>query len=200
MSEHIRKGPISLLSAFCIALIVATGCVREVYVVKIPEWPAALYRVNCAATEPYKDSAGNEWLADQEFAEGGKWGALNGMTVDRRPEGLSEIEGTDDDAIYLTERYSMLGYRFEVPNGNYLVRLHFAETYEGITDEGMRLFSVEAEGKTVLKDFDVYKEAEGRNKAIVRSFVVEVSDGVLDIGFVANIQNPEVNGMEVLQN
>lgn len=200
MSEHTRKSLISLLWAFCIALIVATGCVREVHVVKIPESPPALYRVNCAAAEPYKDSAGNEWLADQEFAEGAKWGAINGMTVDRRPEGLSEIEGTDDDVIYLTERYSMLGYRFEVPNGKYLVRLHFAETYEGITGEGMRLFSVEAEGKTVLKDLDVYKEAEGRNKAIARSFLVEVSDGVLDIAFVANVQNPEVNGIEVLQN
>ena len=200
MSEPMRKRCICVLSAFCFALVLMSGCVREVHVVKVPEWPAALYRVNCGATEPYKDSAGNEWLADQEFAQGGKWGALNGMTVDRRPAGLSEIENTADDVIYLTERYSMQGYRFDVPNGRYLVRLHFAETYEGITGEGMRLFSVEAEGKTVLKDLDVYKEAEGRNKAIVRTFVAEVSDGTLDITFVPNVQNPEVNGIEVLKN
>ncbi|MDP2896698.1 MAG: malectin domain-containing carbohydrate-binding protein [bacterium] len=200
MREPIRSCCIYFLSAFCFALVLMSGCVREVHVVKIPESPPALYRVNCAAAEPYKDSAGNEWLADQEFAQRGKWGALDGMTVDRRAAGLSEIENTDDDVIYLTERYSMQGYQFEVPNGRYLVRLHFAETYEGITDEGMRLFSVETEGKTVLKDLDVYKEAEGKNKAIVRNVVVEVSDGTLDITFVPNVQNPEVNGIEVLKN
>jgi hypothetical protein len=199
MREPMRKRCICVLSAFCFALVLMSGCVREVHVVRIPEWPPALYRVNCGAAEPYTDGAGNQWLADQEFAEGGKWGALNGTTVDRRPDGLNEIEGTNDDVIYLTERYSMQGYRFEVPNARYLVRLHFAETYEGITGERMRLFSVEAEGKTVLKDLDVYKQAEGRNKAIVRSFVAEVFDGRLDITFVPNVQNPEVNGIEVLK-
>ncbi len=199
MSEHIRKGPLWVLSAVCIALIVATGCVRQVDVVKIPEWPPAVYRVNCGAPMPYTDASGNEWPADQEFAEGKKWGAINGMTVDRRAAGLEEIEDTDDDAVYLTERYSMQGYKFAVPNGRYLLRLHFAETYEGITSEGMRVFSVQAEGKTVLQDLDVYKEAEGRNRAIVRSTVVEVSDDSLEITFVPSVQNPEVNGIEVLK-
>jgi len=185
--------PLSLL------LILASSCVRQVDVVKIPAWPPAVYRVNCAAAEPYTDTAGKEWLADQEFAEGKKWGVLNGTTVDRRTGGLEEIEDTDDDVIYLTERYSMEGYKFDVPNGRYLLRLHFAETYDGITDEGMRVFSIEAEGKTILEDFDVYKEAEGRNKAIVRNSVVEVSDGSLDITFVPNVQNPEINGIEVLK-
>jgi hypothetical protein len=193
------KDRISLLLLLGFVLLFAPGCVRRVDVVKIPEWPPAVYRVNCGASEPYTDRAGNEWLADQEFAEGKKWGALNGTTVDRRPGGLEEIEDTDDDPIYLTERYSMQGYKFDVPNGRYLLRLDFAETYEGITAEGMRLFSLEAEGKKILEDFDVYKEAEGRNKAVVRNAVVEVSDGSLDINFVRNVQNPEVNGIEILK-
>lgn len=190
----------AFLAPLALALLLTGSCVRQVDVVKIPAWPPAVYRVNCGAAEPYTDIAGNEWLADQEFGEGKQWGALNGMTVDRRPAGLEQIEDTEDDVVYLTERYSMQGYKFTVPNGRYLLRLHFAETYEGITGEGMRLFSVEAEGKTVLKDLDVYKEAEGRNKAIVRDFVVEVSDGSLDVNFVRNVQKPEINGIEVLKN
>jgi len=187
----------SLLLLVTSALLV-TGCVRQVDVVKIPAWPPVLYRVNCGAIEPCTDNSGRAWLADQEFAEGKKWGALNGLTVDRQPGGLQEIDDTDDDVIYLTERYSMQGYKFEVPNGRYLLRLHFAETYDGITGEGMRIFSVRAEGKAILEDFDVYKAAEGRNKAVVKEFTIEVSDDWLEIGFVPNVQNPEVNGIEIL--
>ncbi len=181
------------------SLLLSAGCLRQVDVVKIPSSPPALYRVDCAALEPYTDSAGNKWIPDETFADAKKWGALNGMTVDRRESGLKEIEGTDDDVIYLTERYSMQGYKFHVPNGRYLLKLYFAETYDGISGEGMRIFSVQAEGKSILENFDVYKEAGGRNKAVVREFVVEVSDGWLDIGFVPNIQNPEINGIEILQ-
>ena len=197
MSYSKHKG-LLLFLLFAFALALAAGCVRQVDVVKIPALPPAMYRVNCAALEPYTDGAGNAWSADQIFADGKKWGALNGMTVDRRESGLKEIDGTDD-VVYLTERYSMQGYKFEAPNGRYLLRLHFAETYDGISAEGMRIFSVQAEGKTILENFDVYKDAGGRNKAVVKEFVVEVSDGWLDIGFVPNVQNPEINGIEVLQ-
>ncbi len=198
MNRRAYRSSLTFSVLFGIFLVLTAGCVRQVDVVKIPVLPPAIYRVNCAAVEPYKDRAGNEWLADQEFAEAGKWGALNGLTVDRRP-GLTEIDGTDDDPVYLTERYSMQGYKFAVPNGKYLLRLHFAETYDGITGEGMRIFNVQAEGKTILENFDPFKTAGARNKAIVREFTVEVSDGWLDLTFVPNIQNPEINGIEVLK-
>jgi hypothetical protein len=153
-------------------------------------------RVNCAATDPYTDKAGNEWLPDQYMEEGMKWGAVYGMTVDRGDLGIT---GTDAPKIYETERYSMDAYEFTVPNGEYTVRLHFAETYEGITDAGMRVFSVTINEKTVLPDFDVFKEAGSTQKPVVKEFKgVKVTNGKLTIGFAPNVENPEINGIEVL--
>ena len=153
-------------------------------------------RVNCGATDPYTDKAGNKWLPDQYMEEGQKWGAVYGMTVDRGDLGIA---GTDAPKIYETERYSMDAYDFTVPNGKYTVRLHFAETYEGITEAGMRVFSATINDKTVLKDFDVFAAAGGAKKPVVKEFKgVDVTKGKLTIAFVPNVENPEINGIEVL--
>jgi hypothetical protein len=127
---------------------------------------------------------------------GGKWGAIDGLTVDRGDLGIT---GTDVPKIYETERYSMSGYKFTVPNGKYTVRLHFAETYDGITAEGERVFSMTINGQAVLKDFDPFKEAGGYQKPVVKTIEdVTVTNGELAIGFTLNIQNPEINGIEIL--
>jgi len=153
-------------------------------------------RINCGATESYTDKAGNMWLADQSMDSGKEWGAIDGLTVDR---GDISITGTDAPKIYQTERYSMDGYKFTVPNGKYTVRLHFAETYDGIMAEGERVFSVSINGQTVLADFDPFKEAGGYQKPVVKTIEdIAVTNGQLAIGFTVNIQNPEINGIEIL--
>jgi hypothetical protein len=153
-------------------------------------------RVNCAATEPYTDKTSNLWQPDQVMEEGKTWGAMDGMEADR---GELSIAGTDAPKVYETERYMMSEYKFKVPSGKYTVRLHFAETYTGIGGEGERVFSVTINDKTVLKDFDPYKEAGGPEKPIVKEFKgIAVTNGELVIGFVSNIENPEINGIEIL--
>lgn len=174
------------------AVLVFSGCATTGGT-KVPK--TALH-VNCAAAGPYTDNAGNVWLADQQFEEGKEWGAVDGMTVDRGDLGIT---GTNSPKVYQTERYSMSAYKFIVPNSRYTVRLHFAETFSGITGEGQRVFSVTINGNVVLKDLDVYKEGGGSNKPVVKEFKgVAVTGKELVIGFVSNIQNPEVNGIEIL--
>jgi hypothetical protein len=174
----------------------AVKAAEEVKEVQKVESTKLTLRINCGATEPYTDKAGNTWLADQGMEPGGKWGAINGLTIDRGDLGIA---GTDAPKIYETERYSMEGYKFTVPNGKYTVRLHFAETYDGITAEGERVFSVSINDQTVLKDFDPFKEAGGYQKPVVKKIEdVTVTNGQLAIGFTVNIQNPEINGIEIL--
>jgi len=125
----------------------------------------------------------------------GAWGAVGGMTVSRDDH---EVKGTRDKSLYLTERYSLDAYRIAVPNGTYTVTLHFAETYEGITAAGERVFSVSVEGKPVLADLDPFKAAGGKAfAAVVQAFKVNVADGELTIGFQKKTQNPLINGIEV---
>ena len=158
--------------------------------------PKFFLRVNCAATEPYTDNAGNVWLPDQQVDPNKEWGAVGGMTVDR---GDLAITGTDAPKIYQTERYSMEAYKFNVPNGAYTVRLHFAETYDGITAAGQRIFSVTINDRAALTNFDPYKEAGGFQKPIVKTIEdVAVTGGELVIKFTVNVQNPEINGIEIL--
>jgi len=152
-------------------------------------------RVDCGASAPFTDKLGNVWAADQELGGGMAWGADDGMTVDREGVGIT---GTDIPRIYETERYSMGSYKFTVPNGKYTVRLHCAETYDGITAPGQRVFSVSIGGQVVLKDVDLFKEV-GALKPLVREFKgVSVENGQLVIGFTPNIENPQICGIEIL--
>ncbi|HHY86334.1 MAG TPA: hypothetical protein GYA07_12515 [Verrucomicrobia bacterium] len=144
-------------------------------------------RIRAGFFEPFTDSRGNRWLPDQAFADG--------ETIERDP-GLP-IANTQDPDLYRTERYSMTSFSYPVPNGKYLVRLHFAETFEGIYGPGERVFSFNVEGQP-FKDFDVWVKAGGPNRAYIEEVNVTVADGKLDITFERNIENPEINGIEIL--
>ncbi len=77
------------------------------------------------------------------------------------------------------------------------MKLHFAETFEGVTAKGERVFSYNVEGND-FKDFDVYDKAGGSDRAYVETIPVEIKDGVLDITFTSKIENPQINAIEIL--
>ncbi len=154
-------------------------------------------RVNAGDTATYTDKAGNVWQGDKWYKKGGKYGFIDGDTVDRGD--TMKIQGTNDPKIYQTERYSMSSFVAEIPNGKYLVRLHFAETYEDIETDGPRIFDVNIQGKPALRNFNVQKEAGAVQKALIKEFKgVEVTNGILEIKFIAKEQNPEINGIEII--
>ena len=77
------------------------------------------------------------------------------------------------------------------------MKLHFAETYDGITGPGERIFSFNVEGHE-FKNFDVWVKAGGPVRAYVETVSVEVTAGKLDIAFTPKVENPEINGIEIL--
>ncbi|MGB2823706.1 MAG: malectin [Phycisphaerae bacterium] len=159
--------------------------------------PAFVMRVNCGSDKEYTDDTGVKWAADQVLAADAKWGAKGGLTIER--VGMT-IPLCLREKLYVTERYSMDAYEFSVENGTYTVRLHFAETYERHTQAGVRLFSVKINGEMKLKDLDVFKEAGGFAKPLIMECSdIAVTDGKLKIEFVANVQNPEINAIEVVR-
>jgi hypothetical protein len=141
-----------------------------------------------------------DWSGDRYFA-GGSAVAL-GAGVD--------VAGTDDDALYLTQRTgagtgTRRGFAYAIPvdgSGTYLVRLYFAEPYWGspgasADGEGQRVFSVIGEGAELLADLDIYAEA-GPLTALVQEAEVAVSDGELNLGFSATAGEPLVAAIEIL--
>ncbi|MGO8675007.1 MAG: malectin [Limisphaerales bacterium] len=138
-------------------------------------------------SEPVKDNEGNVWLADQGF-EGGQ-------TLER-PD--IQIANTKCPDLYRAEHYSMDSFSWPAANGKYLVKLHFAETFEGITGPGQRVFSFKVQGHE-YKDFDVWVKAGGPLKAYVETVPVEVTDGKIKISFTPNVENPQICAIEIIQ-
>lgn len=141
------------------------------------------------------------WSDDRYFSGGS---ALNWS-------GDIGIAGTDDDALYLTQRSGSgagkrRGFEYAIPidgGGVFLVRLYFAEPYWGAPggpagEDGRRVFSVIGEGQTVLDDLDVYAEA-GALTALVKQGEVTIEDGELNLRFTASEGEPIVAAIEILQ-
>src|SRR5215213_4881576 len=141
------------------------------------------------------------WNSDRYF-DGGS--ALNWS-------GDLEVVGTDDPALYLTQRSGSgrgkrRGFTYSIPvdeSGTYMVRFYFAEPYWGSPggpkgDEGRRVFSVTAEGEILLEDLDIFAEV-GELTALVKQAEVDVQDGELNLNFTASEGEPIIAAIEVLQ-
>lgn len=151
-----------------------------------PARSALPIRIKAGKTTPVKDADGNVWLADQGF-EGGE-------TIER-PD--LQIDNTKSPDIYRAERYSMNSFSWPVPNGKYLVKLHFAETFEGINGPGERVFSFNVQGHE-FSDFDVWVKAGGPRRAYVETVGTEATNGIIKITFAPKVENPQINGIEIL--
>ena len=151
--------------------------------------PAAMQsvvRIKAGSSAPFTDSSGNVWQAEKGFD--------GGDVIER--EGI-EIANTKDAGLYRSEHYGMSSFSCDVPNGKYLAKLHFAETFDGITGAGQRVFTFNAQGHE-FKDFDVYVKAGGSNRAYMETVPVEVTNGKFTITFTSNIENPQINAIELV--
>ncbi|XP_062105800.1 probable LRR receptor-like serine/threonine-protein kinase At1g07650 [Humulus lupulus] len=92
--------------------------------------------------------------------------------------------------LYTTARVSPLSvtyYGLCLMNGNYTVRLHFAEIIftndRSLLSLGKRIFDVYIQEKLVLKDFNIKEAAGDVGKPIVKNFTVSVTSNTLKIHF-----------------
>jgi beta-galactosidase len=85
-----------------------------------------------------------------------------------------------DPRLYDSFREGAFSYRVPVPNGRYRIILKFAEPAAGA---GERLFDVLVNGKPVLKRFDIAAAADGKLRAVDKSFQANAQQGALLIEF-----------------
>ncbi|XP_058071790.1 probable LRR receptor-like serine/threonine-protein kinase At1g56140 isoform X2 [Magnolia sinica] len=101
----------------------------------------------------------------------------------------SPFLSTSDSELFQTERISpgsLRYYGLGLENGQYNISLQFAEiaiedsaTWKSV---GRRVFDIYAQGKLVLKDFDIKKAADGDSKRAVReTFQAIVTENFLEI-------------------
>lgn len=146
-----------------------------------------IIRIKAGVDAPFTDNEGNVWEADHGFVGG---------DTERRDENLP-VANTKDPALYRTERYGMTAFSQPLANGKYTVKLHFAETYEEMNAPGLRVFSFNVQGRE-FKDLDLFAKAGGLQRAYVESIPVDITGGKLDITFTAGVENPEINGIEII--
>ena len=146
----------------------------------------SVIRINAGADASFTDSSGTVWLPDRGF--------VGGDVVVRSAD--TQIANTKDPGLYRTEHWGMDSFSQRVPNGKYVVKLHFAETSPTIEAPGERLFSFNVEGHE-FRDFDVWVKAGGPRRAYIETVNVDIADGKLDITFEAGMDSPEINGIEI---
>lgn len=131
-----------------------------------------------------------------ESAPGGE-SSPSGSPGERSAGSAPGVTGTKDPNLFVSEHWGMTAFSQKVPSGKYLAKLYFAETYQGITGPGQRVFSFDVQGHK-FKDFDIWAKAGGPNKAYVETVPVEVTDGIFRIGFTAQVENPAIKAIEII--
>lgn len=154
-----------------------------------------LHRVNCGGPD-FVDTHGYTWNADRPYEPGESWGSLSwgARFANLLPEfgskrrSFDPVSNARDDLLFQSYRYGReeLQFRFDLPNGEYLVELYFVEPWFGpnLTSDasGWRVFDVAINDQVVLPNLDIWSQA-GRMNAIKRSVPATVVDGSLRIHF-----------------
>ncbi len=152
-----------------------------------------LFRVNCGGPA-YTDEFGNKWQADASGSDNperngyssSSWAAAfpgmqQSFASQRRV--FTPLKNTKDWKLFQSFRYGKdkLKFTFPLPEGEYLVELYFTEPWIGQSGAS-RVFDVAFNGKTVLKDLNILKEA-GPNAVLKKSIRLQVTEGKLVIDF-----------------
>ncbi|MDZ8055514.1 MAG: malectin domain-containing carbohydrate-binding protein [Aulosira sp. ZfuVER01] len=143
-----------------------------------------IVRIN-AGGDTYTDISGNVWAKDANYTSGNTYGT-------NKP-----ISGSSDPLLYQTERWGQQ-FSYNIPissSGTYTVNLDFAEIFW--SNPGQRVFDVNIEGASVIKNLDIVAQA-GVNTALRKSVDVQVTDGLLNIDFLASVDNAKVSDIEVI--
>lgn len=146
--------------------------------------------------DDFVDGSGDTWTADP--------GPSAGSSFDNF-QFVVDIAGTTDDLLYQTERYGPdFTYTFPVPNGDYTVRIHFAELYwgpggaGGSGGVGSRVFDIYINGQLRLQNYDIYAEV-GSITATFKEFLVTVTTSQIDIRVVASADQCKISAIEFFE-
>lgn len=143
--------------------------------------PSSYYAVNFGG-DAYSGADGTQYEA-----HGYTFAGQDAVTTD-------PISGTEDDTLYQAQRWynGDINLEFPVEDGTYNIQLKLAEHYW--SDIGDRVFDIDIEGQRVADDIDMVAEV-GANTVYDLFFNATVSDGVLDVDLIQDIENPSVAGI-----
>lgn len=181
---HLQFAPLAKEQAFVNAIEILPGVPGRLSPIRM-----------LARTTPFVDSGKREWLPDSCVA--------GGQLVQRH----EPVAGAEKDAeLFQSERYGNFVYSIPVdPRGKYTVTLRFAESWfgpgrPGGGGVGARRFDIYAGGRTLLRNFDILKEAGAPLRAVSKTFrgLEPNAQGKLVLEFVPVENYALINSVEVL--
>lgn len=127
-----------------------------------PVWTSKETLINSGnLTTPYISTDGRQWMIDQFFS-GGSANILENAI------GQFTVSGTTEQTLYKTEREGTFSYTLPNVSGLYTLRLHFCENW--FSAAGQRVGSVSLNGSPILTNFDIFAQAGGKHKALIKEF------------------------------
>lgn len=169
--------------------------------------------INLGAPGDRRDNEGKMWLAfprpDGGYKVPFSIEKLQGFSYYRRNANSLKISGTDCPWVYASGcrglwqvKISLFIGAAEVFQKFYTVRLHFAELSD--VKKGQRVFDIMVQDKIQVRDFDIVKEAEKKNTALVKEFKSIQATDSLVINFISSEEKPTgktapiLSGIEVI--
>ena len=158
-----------------------------------PGVPRRMVPIRMAAREQaYTAPDGRVWSPD--------WYASGGQLVAR----TDAVAGAEDPELFRSERFGNLRYVIPAPPGKYAVTLYFAEQWFGPGKAagggiGDRQFDIFCNGIALRRNFDIFREAGGSNRAIKLTFhaLTPNAQGKLAISLIPVRNYASINAIEV---
>ena len=98
------------------------------------------------------------------------------------------IADTQEDNLYQTVVWDVKAYRLKVPNGSYNVTLKFCEPHYNAVNK--RVFGVKLQNEKAIDKLDIFAEV-GKDRALDYTFEdVKVTNGLMTIDFVSEVEFP----------
>lgn len=173
----------------------------------VNQHPEVLYRVDAGGPTVQANDNGPDWAADTSDPSPYRNSGSNADSSSALPNRGAKLPASTPSAIFDSERWDPgsagdggeMSWDFPVPSGTTVtVRLYFANRYTGTSQKGQRVFNVSLEGSTVLSNYDIVADA-GDQTGTMKEFTGVVSDGDINIDFGHLVENPLVNGIEIIQ-
>jgi len=163
------------------------GQVMPLYITKPLSYPV---KINVGGDPIY-----DEFLGDQAWGVDTDYGYLDGYSKEWGT--ATEIAGTEQDLLYVTELNGLVKYKVRVPDGIYSVTLHFAENE--FNEIGKRELEVVVEDSSFAEKFDLVSKVGSHSAYDVTFQSIPVQDGIIDIHLINWVERAILNGLTVEQ-
>jgi len=182
----------------------------------VEETETPVIRVNAGGVEVAATDGGPSWLPNTGSQLSGSYGsgspsfsvtASNISTHDLPASGRDAsipdyITDAEYEALFANERWdppagAEMLWTFNVPPGNYEVRIYMGNGFAGTSTPGTRQFDIFINGVQVVDNKDLAAEY-GQAVGAMEGYQTTAPNGVIEIQYQRAVENPLVNAIEIV--